>query len=80
MSDKRPKPGTEEFYKWLNERAKARGQEMLERGPVDFDERGVIFGSEESLNSTDAEAFPDEIEEYRPEDRKPRLAHERDKD
>ncbi|WP_193359408.1 hypothetical protein [Hahella chejuensis] len=37
---------------------------MLKRGSVEFDEHGVIFGGEEFLNSTDAEAFPEEVGEF----------------
>jgi hypothetical protein len=40
--------------------------------PSDFDDRGVISGNKKSIKSSDAEAFPDEPEEYRPEERKPR--------
>jgi len=36
----------------------------------DFEEKGVLGGSEELLYKTDAELFPDEIEEYTPEERR----------
>ncbi len=39
----------------------------------DFDERGLASGDEESLDKTDAELFPDEIEEYTEEEKKLRL-------
>ncbi|MFC6631756.1 hypothetical protein [Microbulbifer taiwanensis] len=80
MKQHRPKPGTKEFDDWLLERAEARSKELFKNGPADFDERGAISGSEESLTSTDAEAFPDELEEYRPEERKPRLVPKKKKD
>lgn len=34
--------------------------------PASFDERGPIFGKAENLDKTDAELFPDELEEYTP--------------
>ena len=36
----------------------------------DFEERGVLSGSEESLEKTDGEQFPDELEEQTPEERR----------
>ncbi|OZG71677.1 hypothetical protein BTA51_18695 [Hahella sp. CCB-MM4] len=77
MSEKRPKPGTKEFEEWVRKETQAVVDDLFKNGPVDFDESGVIFGSEKSLNSTDAEAFPEEIEEYRPEERKLRLVSRR---
>lgn len=68
----RPEPGTPEYEEWLLQRAKARNKKLFENGLSDFDERGVISGSDESMHSTDAESFPDEIKEYTPEERKPR--------
>jgi hypothetical protein len=73
MKQQRPKPGTKEFDDWLLERAKARNKELFKNGPADFDERGVISGGPETVRKSDAEAFPDELEEYTPEERKPRL-------
>ena len=35
-----------------------------------FDERGVLSGSEESIEKTDGEQFPDEQEEQTPEERR----------
>jgi len=73
MTDERPQPGTKEFDEWMKARAKARAKELYKKGPVEFDERGVISGNEKTLNSSDAEAFPDEDEEHSAEDRKPRI-------
>jgi len=39
----------------------------------DFDERGLVSGSFESCLKTDAELFPDEIEEYTPEERREKI-------
>jgi hypothetical protein len=39
----------------------------------DFNEQDVLAGDEELLEKTDAELFPDELEEYIPKERKPRL-------
>jgi len=71
--DKRLEIGTEEHREWIRKRAEKRWKEIAESGPAEFDENGLISGSEKALTSTDAELFPDEIEEYKPEERKPRL-------
>lgn len=71
--DKRPERGTEEYWEWLSRKAKKRGEEIAKAGGADFDECGVISGSVKALNSTDAELFPDELEEYTREERKPKL-------
>lgn len=39
----------------------------------DFDERELASGSADLLEKSDAELFPDEAEEYKPEERKPRI-------
>lgn len=64
----RPKPGTPEFEEWLGERIAKRFKE-LENVPELEDEFGVLSGSLESMTNTDAEAFPDEPEEYMPHER-----------
>jgi hypothetical protein len=66
-SDK-PKPGTPEFDEWLDKRIAKRVKE-LENVPELEDEFGVLSGSLESMTNTDAEAFPDEPEEYMPHER-----------
>ncbi len=38
--------------------------------PADFEESGTIFGDIDNLDKSDAELFPDEIEEYTPEERR----------
>ena len=55
MSDKKPPPiGTEEFKEWLRQQTKADIKDIFSNGPADFD----------------AELFPDELEEYTPEERR----------
>jgi hypothetical protein len=71
--DKKPIPGSDEHWEWVRRRAEARGKQLANAGAADFDETGILSGGEDSLISTDAEAFPCEIEEYTPEERKPRL-------
>ena len=64
----RPEPGTPEFDEWLGKRIAKRVKE-LENVPESEDEFGVLSGSFESMTNTDAEAFPDEPEEYMPHER-----------
>ncbi|MBM35088.1 MULTISPECIES: hypothetical protein [unclassified Arsukibacterium] len=64
----RPEPGTAEFDEWLDQRIAKRVKE-LENVPELEDEFGVLSGSLESMTNTDAEAFPDEPEEYMPHER-----------
>lgn len=76
MSSKsdRPEPGTPEFEEWLKERMKGRLNDYLEKSrkyieETGFEEAGLLSGGLESMNQTDAEAFPDELEEYQPHER-----------
>ncbi|KKO45750.1 hypothetical protein WG68_08515 [Arsukibacterium ikkense] len=64
----RPEPGTPEFDSWLDKRIAKRVKE-LENLPELEDEFGILSGSLESMTNTDAEAFPDEPEEYQPHER-----------
>ena len=64
----RPKPGTPEFELWLREKIREDFKRM-ENVPELEDELGVLSGSLESMTNTDAEAFPDEPEEYMPHER-----------
>lgn len=68
-----PTLGTKEHEEWMRKRAKERSKKLFSGGPAEFDERGIISGSDQSIHSTDAESFPDEREEYTPEERKPKL-------
>ena len=66
--DERPKPGTPEFELWLRDKIREDFKRM-ENVPELEDEFGVLSGSLESMTNTDAEAFPDEPEEYMPHER-----------
>jgi hypothetical protein len=71
MSNKeeRPKLGTKEHREWMRKKMEKRWEEIIAAGPADFeDECGVISGSVKTLFATDAELFPDELEEYTPEE------------
>ena len=74
MTDKKQNPppvGSPEFKAWLKEQTANDLKELLDpTKPRDFDEVGVLSGSEDLLDKTDAELFPDEIEEYTPEERR----------
>lgn len=63
----RPEPGTPEFEKWLGDYISKRFKEF--ESIPDLDEVGILSGNLESLTNTDAEAFPDEPEEYMPHER-----------
>lgn len=63
----RPKPGTPEFDQWLREKIRENFKEF-ENVP-ELDQVGILSGSLENLTQTDAEAFPDEPEEYMPHER-----------
>jgi hypothetical protein len=71
--DKKPPIDTEEHWEWVRKRAEARAKQRENLSGEGFDDAGLIAGGDEALSSTDAEAFPDELEEYAPSDRKPRL-------
>lgn len=66
----RPQLGTPEFEAWLRKRSKETAEELFNGTPADLEELGVISGSIKSLTNTDSEAFPDELEEYKPEESK----------
>lgn len=68
MRDKTKMPpiGTEEHWQWIQERLIEDWQKVASGKPADLDESGIISGGGKSLTSTDAEAFPDEVEEYTP--------------
>lgn len=78
MTDKnsnRPPEGTPEFKKWLKEQAAKDIEDIFGEGyqPADFEEGGPIFGDKKNLDKSDAELFPEEIEEYTPEERRKKL-------
>lgn len=69
---KRPKLSTKEHADWMRRRAEERSKKLF-REPTEFNEREIISGSDQSIHSTDAEVFPDELKEYSPQERKPKL-------
>lgn len=72
FSDERPPGGAPEFKKWLEEKAKKAVDGIFgeDYTPADFDERGPIFGNPDNLDKSDADLFPDELEEHTPEERR----------
>jgi len=75
MTDKKtdqPPVGTPEFRKWLREQSAKDVNDIFSDNykPADFEENGVIFGDITDIDKTDAELFPDELEEYTPEERR----------
>lgn len=70
QDNERPPEGTPEFEEWLNKRAAKHSKDLFAGEAADFDERGPIFGDIKDLGKSDAELFPDELEEYTPEERR----------
>lgn len=71
--DKTPVPGSDEHWEIVRKKAKAMAKELANGDAAQFDERGLISGGDDSLKSTDADSFPSERDEFKPEERKPRL-------
>lgn len=69
----KPTPGSDEYWEWVRKRAEARGKQLSEADAADFEESGLLVGSEDALRSSDAQSYPDEPEEYTPEERKPKI-------
>ncbi len=69
---KRPPVDSPEFDEWLMEQTAKDVNSIFgdNHKPSEFDERGVLSGSADLLDKTDAELFPDELEEYTPEERR----------
>lgn len=67
-----PKEGTPEFEQWLETQAQELSSEIFgkDHKPAEFENGGVLVGNIENLEKTDAELFPDELEEYTPEERR----------
>ncbi len=70
--NRRPSPGTPEFEEWLKERASQRKKIMFGEGirPNNFENGGLLNGDIDDLERTDAELFPEELEEYTSEERR----------
>ena len=71
----RPPEGTPEFKEWLKkEHAKTTKKVFGDKmEPAEFDESAGIAGGTDILDKSDAELFPDDPEDYTPEERKPKL-------
>jgi len=82
MTDKKTKIGSPEHLEQVRKKTAKIAEELLDpSNPPDSDEIGVLSGSEELLGKTDAELFPDELEEYTPEERRKNFKiHTQDKD
>ncbi|MCW8875493.1 MAG: hypothetical protein OQJ89_01320 [Kangiellaceae bacterium] len=75
MSDKnsdRPPIDSPEFEEWLRKQcAKYKDESIGDELKVsDFDERDLVSGDINDLHKSDAELFPNEIEEFTPEERR----------
>ena len=75
MNDKsKPEPGSEEHLEEVRKYLKQSTKGLFDPNNMpDFEESGPLAGSEALLEKTDAELFPDELEEYTPEERRPRV-------
>lgn len=73
-----------ETIEQLRERLKKFGPKatkgLFNPNDSDFDEAGLASGSMDILDKTDAELFPDEIEEYTPEERRKAFKVHKNKD
>lgn len=73
MNDKtsdKPAIDSPEFEAWLRQRTAKYKSETLGSNNSDFDERELASGDINDLHKTDAELFPDELEEFTPEERR----------
>ena len=73
MTEKKKEPeiGSPEHLEQLRQYARDAAKDLFDPSKApDFEEVGVLSGSEELLEKTDAELFPDEIDEYTPEERR----------
>ena len=67
----KPDIESDEHWEWVRKRAEARSKQSENISGEGFDDAGLIAGGEESMSSTDAEAFPNELEERKPKLVKP---------
>lgn len=67
----------DETLKQLRERLRreklSTESDLFNPDSTDFDETQLASGSSELINKTDAELFPDEIEEYTPKERRKKI-------
>ena len=84
MSDddsERPPDDSPELMDWLRKKHASFSKEIFGENyqASDFDERDLVSGDINDLHKNDAELFPDEIEEYTPEERRKSFkVHKRD--
>jgi hypothetical protein len=69
----RPNRGTPEYEEWLKKQGEEFWEKVQKRGPVDFDESGIIAGDKKRIFASDAELFPDELEEHSPDERRKKI-------
>ena len=71
MTDNKPEIGSPEHIELVRKKAAKISKELFNSSKTsDFEDVGVLSGSAYSLDKTDAELFPDEIEEFTPEERR----------
>jgi hypothetical protein len=81
MADKKPPEETDaEILERLRKYAQEAKKGLFSEKDADFEERGIISGSPDLCEKSDAELFPDEPEEYKPSERKPRIVINNDPD
>lgn len=70
--DRRPPVDSPEFDEWLKRRASKSTRDILGENhqPADYDEKKGIAGSPDILGKSDAELFPNDLEEHTPEERR----------
>lgn len=74
MTAKKPAIGSPEHLEQVRQKTSKIAKELLDPSKTpDFEEMGVLSGDESLLDKTDAELFPDEIEEQPPEERRKKI-------
>ena len=71
-SSNQPPKDPDALKRWLKEKSKDDINAIFGKDykPADFEESGAIFGNIEDLDKTDAERFPNELEEHTPKERR----------
>ena len=73
MNDhERPPIDSPEFKEWLKQKSQSHMDDILgnEHESSDFETGGATFGDGDCLDKSDAELFPDELDECTPEERR----------
>ena len=75
MPEKAPPPENKanEVIEKLRRYGKEAKKNLFSPKERNFDERELVSGSADLLEKSDAELFPDETEEYKPSEKKPRI-------